>query len=188
MILLKLFITFLKIGAFTFGGGYAMIPLINAEAVGNGWITERELIDLVAVSEATPGPFAVNAATFVGIKCAGIPGGVCATLGVILPSFIVILIVSRFYEAFKESKGVQGVMSGLRPCVVGLLAYSVYSVGTSFFLSAGTLTGPGLNLSFVVISVLFVCSLILALKRVNPIIIIASCAIIGVLAGYIFNL
>ena len=93
MILLKLFLSFFKIGAFTFGGGYAMIAMIQAEAERQGWLTKEELVDFVAMSESTPGPLAVNMATFVGSRTGGVLGGICATLGVVLPSFIIILIV-----------------------------------------------------------------------------------------------
>jgi chromate transporter len=85
MILLDLFLTFLKIGAFTFGGGYAMLPLIEAEVAAHGWMTIEELINFIAVSESTPGPFAVNVSTYVGAETGGFPGAVCATLGVICP-------------------------------------------------------------------------------------------------------
>ena len=90
MVLIKLFLDFLKIGAFTFGGGYAMIAMIQAEAERQGWLTQEELVDFVALSESTPGPLAVNMATFVGIRTGGIPGAVIATLGIVLPSFIII--------------------------------------------------------------------------------------------------
>ena len=95
MIYLKLLWTFFKIGLFTIGGGYAMIPMIKSEVVAVGWLTESELLDFMAISESTPGPFAVNVATFVGFNEAGVLGALCSTLGVILPSFIIILIVSN---------------------------------------------------------------------------------------------
>ena len=93
MILLELFLTFLKIGAFTFGGGYAMLPLIQEEVIRNGWLTKELLIDFVAISESTPGPFAINIATFIGYSQNGILGAIFTTLGVILPSFIIILLI-----------------------------------------------------------------------------------------------
>ena len=91
MIYLELFLTFLKIGAFTFGGGYAMLPLIQAEVVSHGWMEQQAIIDFIAVSESTPGPFAVNMATYIGSEIGGIFGSVCATIGVVLPSFVIIL-------------------------------------------------------------------------------------------------
>ena len=100
MIFLELFWTFFKIGAFTFGGGYAMLPLIQESVSAKGWLAMEELVDFVAVSESTPGPFAINIATYVGMETGGVFGAVCATLGVVMPSFIVILIVARFYQKF----------------------------------------------------------------------------------------
>ena len=100
MIFLKLFLTFFKIGLFTFGGGYAMLPLMQQEVLANEWLSESEIINFIAVSESTPGPFAINMATYIGSETGGILGSVCATLGVVLPSFIVILLVARFFMAF----------------------------------------------------------------------------------------
>lgn len=104
MIYLELFWTFFKIGAFTFGGGYAMLPLIQAEVESHGWMASADLVNFVAVSESTPGPFAVNISTYVGTELAGIPGGIFATLGVVLPSFLIILLVARCFEAFRNSR------------------------------------------------------------------------------------
>ena len=120
-IYLELFVTFFKIGLFTFGGGYAMLPLIQKEVLAHDWMELEEVINFIAVSESTPGPFAINCATYVGIETGGILGAVCATLGVVMPSFIVILCVARFYKKFKESKIVSSVMTGLRPAVIGLI-------------------------------------------------------------------
>ena len=111
MIYLTLFWTFFKIGLFTFGGGYAMLPLIQSEVAAHGWMGSAELVNFVAVSESTPGPFAVNISTYVGTRLAGIPGAFCATLGVVLPSFIIILIVAHCYEKFRTNRIVRGCMS-----------------------------------------------------------------------------
>ena len=100
MVLIKLFLAFLKIGAFTFGGGYAMIAMIQAEAERQGWLTQAELVDFVALSESTPGPLAVNMATFVGMRTCGVLGAIIATLGIILPSFIIILIIAKCFEKY----------------------------------------------------------------------------------------
>ena len=139
MIYLELFLTFFCIGLFTFGGGYAMLPLIQQEVARQGWLTDAQLVDFVAVSESTPGPFAVNIATYVGMQTGGgtenvlggILGAICATLGVVLPSFIIILIVAKIYDAFKENKIVKGCMTGLKPAVIGLIASAIVSMANT---------------------------------------------------------
>ena len=180
MILLELFWTFFKIGAFTFGGGYAMLPLIQAEVAAHGWMDAEELINFVAVSESTPGPFAVNISTFVGLRLVGIPGAICATLGVALPSFIIILIVAKCFQRFKNSRIVQGCMSGLRPAVVGLIATALLSVGQTVFFPDGIAFGAAFFVSLGV----FLLSAVLAFKKLHPIWIIVISAAIGVAAGY----
>ena len=180
MILLQLFGTFFKIGAFTFGGGYAMLPLIQAEVAAHGWMDAEELINFVAVSESTPGPFAVNISTFVGLRLVGIPGAICATLGVALPSFVIILIVAKCFQRFKNSRIVQGCMSGLRPAVVGLIATALLSVGQTVFFPDGIAFGAAFFVSLGV----FLLSAVLAFKKLHPIWIIVISAAIGVAAGY----
>jgi chromate transporter len=121
MILLELFLTFLQIGAFTFGGGYAMISLIREQALLHGWLSEGELLNMIAVAESTPGPIAVNMATFVGSSQAGMLGALVATLGVVLPSFLIILLISALLHGFLKYKGVQAFLRGVRPCVAALI-------------------------------------------------------------------
>ena len=113
MIFLKLFFTFLKIGAFTFGGGYAMLPLIQQEVVSHQWMTLEQLVNFIAVSESTPGPLAVNLSTYVGAETGGLLGALCATFGVVLPSFVIILVVAKFYQAFQSNTVVKGCMTEL---------------------------------------------------------------------------
>ena len=137
MILWELFWTFFQIGAFTFGGGYAMLPLIQSEVASHGWMTDAQLVDFVAVSESTPGPFAVNISTYVGVVTGGPLGAACATLGVVLPSFLIILLVARCFAQFRSSPIVQGGMSGLRPAVVALIA----SAGLSIVIRGGGVRG-----------------------------------------------
>ena len=180
MILLELFWTFFKIGAFTFGGGYAMLPLIQAEVAAHGWMDAAELVNFVAVSESTPGPFAVNISTFVGTRLAGLPGALCATLGVALPSFIIILIVAKCFARFKRSALVQGCMSGLRPAVVGLIATALLSVGKTVFFPDRIAFGAAFFVSLGV----FLLSAALAFRKLHPIWIICISAAIGVAAGY----
>lgn len=121
MIYLQLFYTFFLIGLFTFGGGYAMIPMIEEQVVGNNWISEKSLTDFIAISEATPGPFALNISTFVGNSVGGIFGAICATIGVILPSLIIIIIVAMIMKKFLKNRFVQGALAGVKPIVLALI-------------------------------------------------------------------
>lgn len=125
MIFLKLFWAFFKIGMFSFGGGYVMIPLIQREIETNQWLDPRDFADIVAISQMTPGPLAVNAATYVGVKVAGIAGSFFATLGVSLPSFILVILVAKFFMHFKENSSVNSVLKGIRPVTVGMMAAAV---------------------------------------------------------------
>ena len=121
MILFELFATFFYIGATTFGGGYAMIPLVREQVLAHGWLNEAEFINMIAVAEATPGPVAINMATFIGSSEAGLLGSALATLGVVLPSFIVILIIVSLIKNFLKYKAVNAFLGGVRPVVVGLI-------------------------------------------------------------------
>ena len=121
MIYFELFYIFFLIGLFTFGGGYAMIPMIQEQVVGKGWMSEAQLTDFIAISETTPGPFAINISTFVGSQTGGILGAVCATFGVILPSFIIILIVSMIITKFLNNRFVKGALNGVKPVVLALI-------------------------------------------------------------------
>ncbi len=186
MILLDLFLTFFKIGITTFGGGYAMIPLIQSEIVAKGWLTETALVNFIAVSESTPGPFAINIATYVGRVTAGIPGAVGATLGVVLPSFMIILIVAKFYKKFKESKTVQGVMTGLRPAVIGLIGAALVSMATTVFSPLGFSLKALLTWDTAASVIILALALYLGIaKKLSPIIIILISAALGIVSGYL---
>lgn len=125
----QLFVTFLKIGAFTFGGGYAMIPFIQRETVEKyHWIEEKDVLDIIAVAESTPGPIAINAATFVGFHTAGVLGACCATLGVILPSFCIILIIASFLRQFESLELVKFAFVGVRVGVTALILKALVSM------------------------------------------------------------
>ena len=184
MALIELFLAFLKIGAFTFGGGYAMIAMIQAEAERHGWLTQEELVDFLALSESTPGPLAVNMATFIGIRTGGIPGAVIATLGIVLPSFLIILIIAKCFEKYKKSKAVGGIMSGLKPAVVGMIGAAFISVARTVFFPLGISVSSFSSASFWVFLGLFAVTAVLAFKKVHPIKIILLSALIGIGAGY----
>lgn len=176
MIYLMLMFEFLIIGAFTFGGGYAMIPLIQQAVLKNNWLSEEQIIDFIAVSESTPGPLAVNMSTYVGMRTAGIGGAVVATLGVVLPSFIIISVISRFYKKFQDSRLVKGCMSGLRPAVVALMSVAVLSVAESVF-NITNLASRENIINLIIATVAgFLCY-----KKKHPILIIGVSAVMGVL-------
>ncbi|MBR7142165.1 MAG: chromate transporter [Clostridia bacterium] len=186
MILLELFWTFFKIGAFTFGGGYAMLPLIQAEVVAHQWMSDAELVNFVAVSESTPGPFAVNIATYVGSEVGGVLGSVCATLGVVLPSFLIILLVATCFEKFRRNRIVKGCMSGLKPAVIGMIGAALLSVAGTVFVSQGFSTALFSDpLTYVSLGI-FLLAAVLAFKKKHPIFIICLAAILGVATGYLF--
>lgn len=128
--LLEIFWTFFKIGLFTFGGGYAMIPLIVQEVVAKGWATQEVLIDFIAIAESTPGVFAVNISTFIGFNQFGIIGAIVATIGVSLPSFIIIVIIAKIFHKFADNKFIVGFLHGAKPIIVGV----ILSVAISFIL------------------------------------------------------
>lgn len=193
MAFLTLFLTFFKIGAFTFGGGYAMLPFIQQEVLNHGWVAESDLINFIAVSESTPGPFAINMATYIGSQVGGdygfwgsIFGAFCATMGVVLPSFIVILIVARFYEKYKQSRIVKGCMSGLKPAVVGLIGAAILSVVAEVLFPLGlklaTFSDPNMYVSLGI----FALTVTLAFwKKVHPIWLILISAGLGIAWGYL---
>ncbi len=186
MILLELFITFFKIGLFTFGGGYAMIPLIQSEVLGKEWLASEELINFIAVSESTPGPFAINIATYVGSELGGILGAVCATLGVVLPSFIIILIVARFYLKFKTNRYIAGAMTGLRPAAIALIMSAVVSMALAVFFPTGFDTSVFMTYEFITSVIIFgiMLTLIFCVKKIHPILLICLSAGLGIAAGY----
>lgn len=180
MIYLELFFTFLKIGAFTFGGGYAMLPLIQEAVISHGWLESEELVNFIAVSESTPGPLAVNMATYVGTEIGGLSGALCATLGITLPSFIIILIVAKCFEKFNKSSIIKGCMTGLKPAVVGLIGATVISVGKTVFMSEKISFAIFYEFSFYASLAIFLLALLLAFKKAHPILIICISAILGI--------
>lgn len=169
-----LFFTFLKIGAFTFGGGYAMIPLIEKEVVHrHKWITDEDILDVVAIAESTPGPIAVNAATFVGYKVAGFAGAFFSTLGVVLPSFMIILILSWFINAFEHLQVVKDAFWGVRIAVLALICKALITMYKSC---------PKDILSYLLMVFAFVSVIFFNL---NVLIVIIVCAIVGIGSQFI---
>lgn len=188
MIYLELFLVFLKLGAFTFGGGAAMMPFLEDEVVERGWLTLEQFIDFVAISESTPGPFAVNIATYVGVVKGGFFGSVCATLGLVLPSFVIILLIARFYNKFKSSKLVEGAMSGLKPVSIGLIAAAVVSIGQAVFFPSGFAWSEFISYNFITSLVIFIPMFILCLKKLHPILIVLMSGALGIGFGFLEKL
>lgn len=169
MIYLQLFFSFLQIGLFSFGGGYAAMPLIQGQVVTlHGWLTISEFTDLITISQMTPGPIAVNSATFVGMKIAGIPGAVVATAGCILPSCILVTILARLYLKYRNLDLLQGVLKSLRPAVVAMIASAgILILKDAFWGSGESMSLTGTEWSMVVI--FGICVLLLQKKKMNPI-------------------
>ncbi len=171
---LQLFLTFMKIGAFTFGGGYAMIPIIeNETSKKKDWISGDDLIEVIAISESTPGPISICAATFIGYKVAGIFGAFCSTLGVVLPSFVIIYLISLFLREFEEIKAIKYAFFGIR---AGVLALLVKAVITMFK------KAPKNIVAYIVMALSFAAVVIFS---VNVIVVIVSAAVIGICAALI---
>ena len=184
MIYLQLFVTFFEIGLFTFGGGYAMISLIRDKALALGWLTEEQLLNMIAVAESTPGPIAVNMATFVGSTQGGVLGALTATLGVVLPSFIIILLIASVIRNFLKYKGVQAFLGGVRPCVVALILATAVTMALSTLLHVTTLTGciaPDLR-AIAILALLVAIALVfqkIKKKKPSPIVMILISAGLG---------
>ena len=200
MIFLELFWTFFKIGLFTFGGGYAMLPLIQEQVIAYGWLSEEAIVNFIAVSESTPGPFAINIATYVGSQVGGaefgglgytVLGSACATLGVVLPSFIIILLVAKFYQQFKNSNTVKGLMTGLKPAAIGLIASAVVSMALTVFIPSGFSFSIFKGIEFYISAAIFaLCTFLVFFKskKIPPVLIICIAAVLGIATGYAFNL
>jgi chromate transporter len=180
MILLKLFWSFFQIGMFSIGGGMAAMPLIQNQVVNlHHWLTLTEFTDLITIAEMTPGPIAINSATFVGIRIAGIPGAIVATIGCIFPSCVIVSLLAWIYFKFKELTVVQGILSGLRHTIVALIA----SAGLSIFILAvwgedGFSTNP-LTINLVSVLLFTVAIFILRKWKPNPIYVMLGSGIIG---------
>ncbi|NLO82739.1 MAG: chromate transporter [Clostridiales bacterium] len=188
---IDLLVTFFKIGLFTIGGGYAMIPLIQQEIVDHGWMTFKETVDMIAISEMTPGPFAINSATFAGVKTGGILGAAFATLGVVLPSFIIVVLVAKYSTRFKDEPVVQSALYGLRPAVIGLIAASAFSIATASFFTLPVNGGTfqmfeifrdiGKTVNFKSIFIFIVAMTAIIKYKVHPILLIILSGVLGII-------
>ena len=193
MIYLQLFFEFFKVGLFAVGGGMATFPFLTDLADKTGWYTQQQLIDMIAIAESTPGPIGVNTATYVGFTTAGLPGAVVASLGLITPSFLIILIIARVLARFKDSKLVQDVFYGLRPASTGLIAAAGFSVVLVALTGAqvdslrelvgwqGTVHWPSILLAAVL---LVLTRKVKQTKDLHPVVFIALSAVVGIVFGF----
>lgn len=182
MIYLELFLGFLKVGLFAFGGAYGAIPLIRDVVMSYGWISDEMLTYMIAVSESTPGPIMVNLATYIGSNQAGFLGALVATLAVVTPSFIIILLITSLLNNVLKNNYVQAVLRGLKPCVIGIvLATGIYMVIRNCI---GTISDIEVNFQAVAISVILLISMYgykyMAKKKLSPIMLIVSSAVLGI--------
>ena len=176
MKLFELFLVFAKIGAFTFGGGYAMIPLIQKETVETKkWITDDDILEIIAIAESTPGPIAINSATFVGYRVAGVLGAMCATLGVVLPSFLIIYLISFVLRQFQDIKAVQYAFFGIRAGVLALITKALWLMYKKCKKNAVAYTV--MALSFVAV----------AIFDISVLYVIIGCALFGLVSSYIIK-
>jgi chromate transporter len=186
MIYLELFLTFLQIGAFSFGGGYGMISLIREKILMYGWFTEEEILNMIAVAESTPGPIAVNMATFVGSAQGGFLGALLATLGVVLPSFILILLIAALMRNMLKYSGVQAFLGGIRPCIVGLILATAItmlmstSIGIRGIGDTLAIDVKGIIIFAILIAITVVTKLAFK-KKMSPILMIVLSAGLGML-------
>lgn len=188
MIYLQLFISFFQIGLFSIGGGYVALPLIKEQIVdANSWLTIREFTDLVTIAEMTPGPIAINASTFVGNQVAGILGSIVATLGCVLPSFIIVLLLAWIYFHFKKLSLVTGILEGLRPAVVALVGSAAISILTLAFWGEKGISVNIADINLVAL-ILFAASLfVLRRWKPNPIFVMVSSGLIGMVVYLIIE-
>lgn len=198
MELLLLFWEYFKVGLFTIGGGYAMLPMVNQMIERQGWLTQQELTDFIGIAESTPGPFAINLATYVGMTVGqstsmgilgGILGSIVATTAVVLPSVVIIIIVTNLFAKFKTNKVVQGALYGVRPVVVGLILSAVVTITVPIVLpklDLKNITAEGFDtfnwISLLIIAVFFPLSHVrIKGKKIHPILLIVAAAAVGVL-------
>ncbi len=182
MILLELFWSFFQIGLFSIGGGYAALPLIQQQAVDlHGWLTMTQFTDIMTIAEMTPGPIAINSATFVGIQTAGLPGAVIATLGCIFPSCVIVLCLSYIYRKYKNLSVLQGILGGLRPAVTAMIASAAVTMVIMAFYGQRTLPADPGAIDPVAVVIFAAGLLVLQLKNVDPIKVMACAGAAGAL-------
>lgn len=170
--LLQVFLSFFKIGAFTFGGGWAMVPLIRKELVDRQkWLEDSEFVDILAIAQSGPGPIAINTSVLCGYKMRGLPGALIATLGSSLPSFVIILVIANFFLKIRDSKAVEAIFKGMRPAIFGLLISAVWQVGRKSISNRKDIVFAAVG------------AVLLLFFKVNPIFAVLTAAVGGVAYG-----
>jgi chromate transporter len=191
MILLKLFWSFFQVGLFSIGGGYAAMPLIEEQVVNlNHWLTSGEFVDIITISQMTPGPIALNTATFVGMRVDGVLGAVIATLGCITPSCIIVLILAFLYSKYKNQWGIQGALTGLRPVVVSLIASAGMSIILTAFFTESTKTWLDISLSafdYAAFGLFGIAFFVLRKFKVSPIYVMLGSGVLGFVFYYLIR-
>ena len=178
MIYLQLFLSFLQIGALSFGGGYAAMPLIQSQIVDQrGWLTMREFTDLITIAEMTPGPIAVNSATFVGTQVAGVPGALAATAGCILPACILVTLIAKLYLKYRDLAVLQSVLGSLRPAVVAMIASAGVLILVSAFWGDGAVRVAGTN--WIMVALFAFSFLLLRKTKLSPILIMVLAGVLN---------
>lgn len=182
MIYLQLFWSMFQIGLFSIGGGYVAIPLIQHQIVElNGWLTVTEFTDIITIAEMTPGPIAINSATFVGLHISGIPGALVATLACVLPSCVIVLVLAKIYYKYRNLNTIQYVLSGLRPAVVAMIASAGVGIVLLAFFTGGILSFTAENINFISMAIFAVGLFILRKWKTNPLYIMGGAGVVGLI-------
>ena len=181
IVFLKLLLTFIKIGAFSFGGGYAMIPFFEKEIIAHGWVMAQDYPKIVAVAQVFPGPFAIDSSAYIGLKVGGLFGAIIASLALSLPSFIALIFITKYYVQFSSNKYIQMLLKGVRPVVIGLLISSIYIIGIKPIFK--TWESFSNNPSPMIKAIPLICIGFVILKKIkiNPVFFIAIFAFVGIL-------
>lgn len=187
MIYLELFWSFIQVGLFSFGGGYAAMPLIHHQVVDiHGWLTMNEFADVITISQMTPGPIGINSATFVGTRIAGLAGAIVATLGCVLPSCIIVLLLAYIYYKYRGLTTVQGILNGLRPAVIAMIASAGSSLVILAFWKEKGISSNIKNIDFISVTIFILAIVILRRWKVNPIVVMTGAGIIGLCLYTVF--
>lgn len=183
--IIALILSFIQIGLFSFGGGYAAIPLIQGQIVDlHHWLSMAEFTDLITISQMTPGPIAINAATFVGLKIFGVLGSLAATVGCVLPSCIIVTVIAKVYLKYRDMAFLQIVLKVLRPAVIAMIASAGISILITAFFNGGIISADISNIKFDMIAIFILCVALLKKTRLNPILIMIMAGVLKVISGY----